>query len=225
LRLIVLPGLDGTGALSVPLCSYLSGSHIVENIRYPENLFRYEDLAHWLEPKLGSGDYAIIAESFSGPLAIRLAAARPTGLKALVLVASFARSPRRLPPFTATLLYLLPLQSRLMIRVVQRLLVGKWGAQDFPDAFAEIIRKVPKSTLVRRLREVLRGGALDALSAIQTPRLFVAASRDALVPARKMDDFRTAGWSVEVVDGPHFLNLTRAEAVGDQIERFLAKQV
>lgn len=225
MRLIVLPGLDGTGALSVPLCARLGHSSTVENIRLPDDLFRYEDLVRWLEPRLGSDDYAIIAESFSGPLAIRLAATKPAGLKALVLVASFAQSPRRVPSIAATLLYLLPATSPRLIRMARWLLVSKWGAQDFPEAFAEIIRSVPKQTLVGRLREVLRASAFDALSAIQVPGLLVAASRDALVPARMTTDFRKAGWAIEIVEGPHFLNLTRAEEVGDRIERFLARQV
>jgi len=104
MRLIVLPGLDGTGALTAPLGDTLRGSHDVEIISYPTNLTRYEDIAPWLAPQLGSRDYALVAESFSGPLAIAIAAERPQGLKALVLVASFARSPRRLPAFLATVL-------------------------------------------------------------------------------------------------------------------------
>jgi pimeloyl-[acyl-carrier protein] methyl ester esterase len=225
LRLIVLPGLDGTGELSAPLGACLSRFHEVEIIRYPSDLFRYEDMARWLEPQFGTGDYAIIAESFSGPLALMLAKSKPKGLKALILVASFAGSPRRVSPHAAALLYLVPVQSRRLIQLTKGLLVGNWGKQDFPGTFARIIHTIPKQTLVRRLREVLRGHAFDALTALQIPRLLVAASRDALVPAQTRNDFLTAGWVVEVVDGPHFLNFTRADDVGDRIERFLADQV
>ena len=225
MRLIVLPGLDGTGALSEPLCARLSLSHDVENVRYPGELFQYEDLARWLESRLGPGDFAIIAESFSGPLAIRLAATQPAGLKALILVASFARSPRRVPAFAAAGLYLLPLRSRLLIRLTRRVLVGKWGAQDFPETWTKIISTVPRPTLVGRLREVLRVNVTGQLSVIQCPRLLIVADRDRLVPVANTHDFSRHGWATEKVEGPHFLNLTRGEDVAERIEVFLEHEV
>ncbi|WP_438705186.1 alpha/beta fold hydrolase [Tabrizicola sp.] len=193
-------------------------------IRYPDNLFRYEDVALWLEPQLGAGEYVIIAESFSGPLAVMMASAKPAGLKALVLVASFARSPRRVPAFASAVLYLLPLRSVLLIRLTRWLLVGKWGTTDFPEEFSRIIRSVPRRTLVGRLREVLRVNVVGALQPLAMTGQFIVASRDFLVPASRAEDFREAGWNVEAVEGPHFLNFTRPQEVASLIERFLAAQ-
>jgi pimeloyl-[acyl-carrier protein] methyl ester esterase len=221
-QLIILPGLDGTGVLSEPTAARLGNLHEVEIIRYPNHLVRYDDIADWLEPYLSRGEFAIIAESFSGPLAITIASRRPSGLKALILVASFARSPRRVPTLVAALLYVLPLQSALFISLTRRLLVGKWGTRDFPVQFAKIIRFVPRRTLVRRLREVLKVDVSSALQSVPARRLLVMASGDALVPKSQVKGFRAAGWSVEVVDGPHFLNLTKPNEIADLVARFVA---
>jgi pimeloyl-[acyl-carrier protein] methyl ester esterase len=221
-RLIVLPGLDGTGILSDPLCDQLARSFDVEAVRYPNDLATYEDALQWLLPRLPAGDYCVVAESFSGPLAVMLAKERPAGLKALILVASFARSPRPVPPFFAAILYLLPIRSVALIRLSRWLLVGKWGTRSFPEDFVTVLRPVPRRTLVRRLRDVLRVRVTGALQSVAVPRMLVAASADALVPARRTEDFRAAGWTVVTVDGPHFLNLTRPQEVANAIKAFLA---
>jgi pimeloyl-[acyl-carrier protein] methyl ester esterase len=223
MRLIVLSGLDGTGVLSDPLCGQLAHSFDVEAIHYPNDLASYEDAARWLKPRLPTSDFGIVAESFSGPLAVMLAKERPKGLKALILVASFARSPRSVPPFFAAILYLLPIRSVVLIWLSRWLLVGKWGARSFPQDFVTVIRPVPRQTLARRLREVLRVNVVKTLQAVAVPRLLVAASADALVPASRTEDFRAAGWTVVTVDGPHFLNLTRPQEVANTIKAFLAE--
>jgi pimeloyl-[acyl-carrier protein] methyl ester esterase len=223
MQVILLPGLDGTGALTAPLGAYLGPPQKVQVVQYPADLFRYDDVADWLQPHLPTGDYVIVAESFSGPLAIRMAAARPSGLKAVVLVASFARSPRRFPAFCAAILYLLPIRSVLLIRLTRWFLVGNWGARDFPEAFVKITGPVPLKTLAGRLRAVLKVNVVDDLKAGEGPRLLVVASGDRLVPASRAGDFRAAGWEVETVDGPHFLTLTRPQAVAHVISAFLAK--
>lgn len=210
--------------MTAPLGATLRRSHGVEITSYPTNLTRYEDIARWLVPQLGSSDFTLVAASFSGPLAIVIAAERPEGLKAVVIVASFARSPRRLPAFLAAVLYLLPLRSVTFIRLTQRLLVGKWGTKTFPEDFAELLRSIPRRTLVDRLRAVARVDVSEKLTEIRVPKLMILAAADDLVPRSQAAIFAAAGWTVEGIEGPHFLAFTRAEAVASKIKRFLDSQ-
>lgn len=221
MRLIVLPGLDGTGVLTAQFGACLRRSYEVEVVSYPTTLTQYDAIDRWLAPLLEEGDYALIAESFSGPLAVEIAAKRPKGLKALIVVASFARSPRRVPSFLALGLYLLPLRSTRFIRLTQGFLVGKWGDVSFPATFVNALHAIPRSTLVGRLRSVIRVDVLGRLPSIAIPKLFVAASGDSLVPRARRQDFAAAGWKVADMEGPHFLSFTRPQAVADEIERFL----
>jgi pimeloyl-[acyl-carrier protein] methyl ester esterase len=224
MRLILLPGLDGTGALMAPLAAALRVGHGVEVVSYPPNLTRYDEIARWLAPQLSGRDYALIAESFSGPLAIAIAEERPEDLKAVILIASFACSPRRLPAFLARALYLLPLRSLTLMRVTQRFLVGRWGETTFPEDFVKVLREIPRLTLVDRMRAVARVDVSDRLSEIPGPKLLIVGSADRLVPRSQSAMFATAGWTVEGIEGPHFLALTRPADVAEQIERFLCGQ-
>src|SRR6516162_4262593 len=114
-NLVLLPGMDGTGTLFGPFISRLPESVRVEIVTYPEQEFLdYEQLGERVRAGLPRiGPYVIIAESYSGPLALSLAV-RPVGdLRAIVLVSSFVSRPRgRIGARVATL----PLKHRPRLR-------------------------------------------------------------------------------------------------------------
>jgi pimeloyl-ACP methyl ester carboxylesterase len=60
----------------------------------PDQTLSYDALLEVIEQQLRfEKEMVLIAESFSGPLAVRFAAAHPTRIKAVVLVASFVKLP------------------------------------------------------------------------------------------------------------------------------------
>jgi pimeloyl-ACP methyl ester carboxylesterase len=93
--IVLLPGLDGTGELFRPLLAHLPPALQPIIVRYPGN----EQLGYdvLLERVLGAlparERFIILGESFSGPLALMAADTRPAGLEAIVLCATFVRSP------------------------------------------------------------------------------------------------------------------------------------
>ncbi|WP_341368618.1 hypothetical protein [Yoonia sp. BS5-3] len=107
MKIVVLPGLDGTGRLIPKLQDALYGGHSVTVFSYPHHLFRYEDILEWILPRLPREDYILVAESFSGPVAVLVGAQNPLGLKGIVFIATFARKPRKLPAFHANLIEIL----------------------------------------------------------------------------------------------------------------------
>src|ERR1700679_4387919 len=89
---LLLPGMDGTGRLFAafqPLLAPALGARVCAFP--PDRPLGYEQLL--AEVDVPSGPFAIVAESFSGPLGILLAARYAERVRALVLVATFARSP------------------------------------------------------------------------------------------------------------------------------------
>src|SRR6185369_2945536 len=94
-RLVLLPGMDGTGILFEPLLEILPPELEAQVVSYPTHKpCGYEELAGLVAAALPKdGPFIILGESFSGPLAIMAAHAQPPGLKGIVLCASFARSP------------------------------------------------------------------------------------------------------------------------------------
>jgi pimeloyl-ACP methyl ester carboxylesterase len=92
--LVLLPGMDGTGLLFEPFLKALKGFEPLV-LRYPRGLTDYADCVAYARARLPKErPFLLLGESFSGPVAIALAAERPAGLRGLVLCSTFARNPR-----------------------------------------------------------------------------------------------------------------------------------
>lgn len=93
--IVLLPGLDGTGELFAPLVAAWGDRFRTQVVSYPRaERLGYAALADRVRALLPlHEDYVLLAESFSGPLGVMLAAERPQRLRGLVLCATFARSP------------------------------------------------------------------------------------------------------------------------------------
>ena len=90
---LVLPGMDGTGQLFRPFVERLSRRRNVEVAAYPPDLpLDYEGLTDLAAGRAPRQPYVVLGESFSGPIAIEIAA-RDRRVTGLALVASFARHP------------------------------------------------------------------------------------------------------------------------------------
>lgn len=96
--LIVLPGLDGLAGL----CSEFSRSVTqrvtpnVKEVSYPaDRALGFDQLTDLVMRDLEKreDDYVVMAQSFSGHVAMRMAMRRPRGLRGVVFVNSFVRSP------------------------------------------------------------------------------------------------------------------------------------
>lgn len=75
--LVLLPGMDGTGTLFDPLLAVLPKTCQIKVIKYPTDAsLTYEELERYVIERLpiGRSPLIVIAESFSGPIALRLAA-------------------------------------------------------------------------------------------------------------------------------------------------------
>lgn len=91
-RYLMLPGMDGVLQLDGELSRCLPDVDCVSyDSRRPQGYDELEALVR--ERLVGSEPVTVVAESFSGPIAMRLAANPPPSLKAVVLVATFVRSP------------------------------------------------------------------------------------------------------------------------------------
>src|SRR5579875_877507 len=93
--IVLLPGMDGTGDLFSPFIKAVPGCQTVQAIRYPTNLvLSYPELEQYVLKQLPVGEpITLIAESFSGPVALRLSANSSLNLRAVVVVCSFASRP------------------------------------------------------------------------------------------------------------------------------------
>jgi len=208
ITLVLLPGMDGTGELFAPFVSELGSDFDVKIVRYPPTggmgYAELESIAHAALPV--DGPFVLLGESFSGPIAISLAASRPLHLKGLVLCCTFARNP--LPLFAALrpLIGAVPV-SAIPVGVMARLLLGSFSTAALRSAFAQAVTKVSPGAFRARLRSVLSVDVSKQLCATVVPTMYLRAIHDRAVPAAasKLISQLKPSTRVVAIDAPHFL--------------------
>jgi pimeloyl-ACP methyl ester carboxylesterase len=225
-KAILLPGIDGSGRLFAPLLAARPRAFEAEPVSFPpDRPLGYDELATLVRARLPRARFVLLAESFSGPLAVRLAAERPRGLCALILAATFLHRP--LDPLlhpvrglVGARLFGLPMPAA----VVRHFMAGP----DAPDAIvAEVQRAVAAvraEVLAHRSSEALRVDARGALAGVEVPILFLAPTRDRLIRRDAHEDVLALRPDAEValVDAPHMILQRCPHASLAFIEEFLA---
>ena len=223
LTTLLLPGMHGTSRLFDRLLRVLPDGLTPRVISYPtDEVLGYDELLERIE--IPNEPFAIVAESYSGPIAIRLAARGPANLRGLVLVASFARSPRPMIPRWATgfvwpWLFNIPLPQVGL----RRFLLGDDAP---PEQIAEICeeqRRCRPEVSAARVRDVLTVDVRDDLRRITVPILYLVGRRDRVVPPRVVRELKRLRPDIEVVvlDSPHAVLQRRPAEAAAAIGRFL----
>ncbi|MDY1033424.1 alpha/beta hydrolase [Stenotrophomonas sp. CFBP8980] len=195
--LIILPGLDGSGRLSVPFMEAL-GAHGIrsEVIAYPkERAMGYDALRDWLRPQLlERPPFVLLGESFAGPLAVMLGATGLSSLRGIILSTTFAHAPVPAPSALARVLQLpLPLPP---VALLARLLFGRWRTPSL------------ESVLRARAMATLRIDVRALLPKVSTPVLCLHANEDRLLQAsalRSIERAQRQPAESQLLDGPHLL--------------------
>ena len=122
----MLPGLDGTGKLFAEFIRAIGAQARVQVVVYPHDVpLGYGELEALVRAALPTDRrYVLLAESFSGPLAIRIAADPPRGLAGVILCGTFAKNPFPWLRWARPILVRLPVKS--MPRWLRALLM--WGS-------------------------------------------------------------------------------------------------
>lgn len=224
--LVLLPGMDGTGTLYAPLHTALNGNCKLLVLTYPvDQVLGYTELEALVQAQLPvSEDYVLLGESFSGPIAISIAATQPVRLKALILCATFARNPY---PVLAVSRYALPyLPTRLApLSVLSHLLLGRFSSKELRMQLADALAQVKPASLKARLSAVMSCDVREKLKAIKVPVLYLQATRNRLVPASAHADIHRQLHEMETCkyDAPHFLLQTKADEVAKDILQFTSE--
>jgi pimeloyl-[acyl-carrier protein] methyl ester esterase len=226
-HLVLLPGLDGTGLLFRPLLAALTTELQPKVIGYPANeVLELPDLAAFVLRQLPPHKVVLLAESFSGLVALSLLTSAPHRIRGVVFVGAFAEPPRPLPLRLAPLL---PRSAGIMRSVPSFLLrkycLGNDAAADDLKLLREAIAGVSAEVLAQRLALVGRRHSFGK-APFEVPSCYIRPSQDRLVPASSVNWFRQRFKScdVEEIDGPHFVLQARPQKSAEAIERFLRRR-
>lgn len=208
--------MDGTGELFGPFIAALGGEFEVRVVRYPgDHCGGYEGLEEIARAAIPDDrPYVLLGESFSGPIAISIAASAPGQLLGMVLCCTFARNPRP---------GLLALKPFVGVVPFKALPAGWLVAKQIRAAFVQALDQVTAKALRARMRAVLAIDVCDRLAHCDVPILYLRATRDRLVPraAASLIAKIKPATKVAEFDAPHFLLQTAPEQAAREVAAFM----
>jgi pimeloyl-ACP methyl ester carboxylesterase len=223
-NLVLLPGLDGTDVFLRPLVERLPARARPLVLTYPDagphDYRALFDLTY--QALAGIPRCVLLASSFSGPLAVMLAAAEPCKVCGLILVATFASSPSRQ---LTQLRFAIRTPLVTVIRIGRRLPV--WALRSPRDALRiakrETWSRVSSRSLAARARTALGADVRETLKRCTQPVLCVSYDADEVVPSSCADDISRYCMHVRRVTlpGGHLAIFTDPGSLAAEITRFI----
>jgi pimeloyl-ACP methyl ester carboxylesterase len=220
----LLPGLDGTGLLFGPLLAALAPDIRAKVVAYPTSeALALPELAALVARQLPAEGTVLLAESFSGLVALTLLMHAPARVRGVIFVGAFAEPPR---PF---LLRLTPLASRsaALMRsapafLLRQYCLGKEASASDLRTLRAAIAAVTPEILGHRLRLVAARHSFAKLPN-DLPAYYIRASEDRLVPSSCSNWFQHRFRRCQIVEaeGPHFLLQARPKESAKMIQKMV----
>ena len=221
-ELVLLPGLDGTGVLFERLQKILPSAVVkVTVIAYPPDAsMTYRDYVALVKGSLGSRRVVLLGESFSGPIAIMLAAEIPEHVRGLILSATFLRSPW--PRWLVHLGSLID-PSGTPAGARNTVLMGRSRDTELARTISNIVAAMPPGVRAARIQAVSKVDVRTQFAGLACPILALHDTADWIVPKRQLEvairTMSNARW--EMIPGAHMLLQTQPKIAAQHILKFI----
>ena len=229
MRLLMLPGLDGSGKLFRPLLQVLPSHLKTQVIPYPaDRVLSYDALVPFVRGAFPRGEpFVLLGESFGGPLCLKCVFPPVENLRAVILSATFVTNP--LPtsfswiPWIPQWLTAWMLQFKPPDALVRFYAAGMDSSQDLLELFQEAKRVTCPGVLAGRLQAVQEVDVRTALKECGVPLFCLRAIRDRLIARGCHHQMLSARPDMKVVeiDSPHFLLQRRPHEAAKAIAEFV----
>jgi pimeloyl-[acyl-carrier protein] methyl ester esterase len=221
--LVLLPGTDGTGDLFTPFLADFAGKAKV--VRYPTSeALGYSELEQIARDALPVGEpFVLLGESFSGPIAVCLAASRPPNLLGVVLCCSSVKNPRPLLGPFGPLVNFLPAKPPL--KLMEALLYPGFTSSGLRESLKRALAQVSSAALRARIRAVAHVDVVRQLQEVDVPILYLRATEDRVVPASAGAMVVAKAKNAKLVElaAPHFLLQSAPKPAANIIREFIAE--
>lgn len=225
MKLILLPGLDGTRRLFKPFIDALNCKSDLSIIELPSGENQsYDFITQCVREKLPPNEpFILLAESFSGPIAYRLLQDEVKNIITVIFVATFLKRPTFLIKLAAKLVAGFMLKRTFVSTlVVKALMTGFDSTQETLQMFWDTAEQVGIRTLKLRLEAI--STLPRPTQRISRPCYYIQAENDFLVPRNNFLEFKKHFENIKLyrINGPHLLLQTRANECARVIEEIAA---
>lgn len=220
-RIILLPGLDGTGLAYRALQSHFSSFESSAIPLATQSAGYVADLHAARERLPKTGPYILVAESYSGPIGISIAAAHPPGLVGLVISTTFLNCPRPYLRQLRLLLKLLP-PIRVPATPFVPLLLNGRSTLEAKELLRIVLHRASPRAMLARLNDVATIDVAKEARAVAVPTLYLRASFDRVIPSSAGDAIRRhiPQAAITEIAGPHLLLQACAKEAAAKITEF-----
>lgn len=206
--LVLLPGLDGTGLLFERLVSALPPDLLICVVQYPSKVpLSISEYAAIAVRQMPAGRIILLAESFSGLIALHLLRERLVSPECIIFVASFDSSPLRYLHRLSALFLILAKTSKYLPKVLWRYFCIGPNATDADISWLKAaLAQVEPAVIAHRLRIVALSKPVKA-ALIELPAFYLHANEDRLIPQGAMEELSKLFKKLNIfrINGPHFL--------------------
>lgn len=223
-HLVLLPGLDGTGQLFERFRQALPETVDSTVVSYPESGTSYDAcLEHTLSKIRHLDRFIVIAESFSGPVAVKLAQREPKRVTGLVLCCSFLNCPisKQVHPLLK-LIGRVVFQLPVPVIAVHHWMIGWEADWKLAKEICQVLESVPGEVVFQRVNAVLDVEVSQIFQNLCQPILVINAEQDQLIPSLNIGlPSKSSLITVRNIPGPHLLLQTHPAQAWEQIHSFL----
>ncbi len=206
MKVVLIPGMDGTGMLFDPFIE--SAPDGVEVITVPllqDSAAGYVDQAQHVIDRIGNEPIVLVAESYSGMVAYSMLKIGCENIRHIIFAASFISS----PSWMASIAKYFPV-SAIKSKIVPSAIMGKFlfGRYSTPSLIAQFygaLNHVTNDVLSHRLNQIATIACPD--TTIEIPCTYIRPKGDKLVSKGALEPFQRLCHKLTVheVDGAHFV--------------------
>ena len=228
ITLVLLPGMDGTGIFFEDFAAAVRLDFKPVIVAYPNDpSLGYAELELLVRAALPRDEpFLLLGESFSGPIAISIAASNPAGLLGLILCVTFARNPHPLLPLVSAILRPFP-AGRVPTFIQQRTLFGRFVSPRLRAKLGRLRPLVSAKTLKARTEAIASIDVSAHLARVTVPTLYLRAKNDRLVSRASYNHIKKTLPCVAVaeLDAPHLLLQTVPQEAFAAIRNFVGDRI
>ncbi len=224
MKYLLLPGLDGTGKLFKPFLATAPADSSFEVVSYPiGRQMSYAEHAESVCTSFIPGEpFVIVAESFSGPIAVLVSSAQPPNLAGLVLCNTFVYRAawRGFSYLPWAWLFRFPITT--LTTGIH--LTGFRQALRFVGSIRAANANVSPNVRAHRLRAALNVDVRETLGSLETPVMYLRGLHDRLVLSSCARHVKKARPSTIIVHvpGPHLLLQVEPERSWQEVSAFVS---